>query len=372
MIPGKWLGLRGGLHVESFLSLLKRLRVHSLRSLRLNHWVWWMLWDRTESAAIAHVQDVNILIHDQDYNCTRACLVVGLVRWRTDQLQVVFFGLEWACSNGLRYVWREFWLQYYVVVQIVFQVLCAPATSMSIINTKDLKLRPFICRDAWCLLCRLNHVQDDRDSVFIGLAYYTNVGIRSKCSDHTERLGADLTRLEEWQSCRGLILLQKLRNRRFDMFRGQLRLSALPWSATLGLLGLRHCLHNDSESSSLPHVLHEAGRRVRLFKLRLGGLRWWSQPLVQNVLHLRGSTALVMVRMVLGWCCTVLLGCYVLWATTISWHDFGVVATRLELWLARVHRILFSTWEVRLCVRLRRRTDSRRSSAAYFHRLGLL
>ena len=52
-----------------------------------------MLTDGAECAAVANIQDVDILIHYQDDDGARACLVVGLVGGGAHKLQELLFRL---------------------------------------------------------------------------------------------------------------------------------------------------------------------------------------------------------------------------------------------------------------------------------------
>ena len=65
-------------------------------------------------------------------------------------------------------------------MQVILQVLCALATTMTVIDAKDLQFRPLIGWDAWRLLRWLDDVQDDRDSILVGLAYDTDVSVGCK------------------------------------------------------------------------------------------------------------------------------------------------------------------------------------------------
>ena len=82
-------------------------------------------------------------------------------------------------------------------MQVVFEVLGAPAASVTVIDAKDLQFRPPVCGDARSLLCWLDHVENDRDSIFVSLAHDTDVCVRCEGPHHTKCLRADLARLEE-------------------------------------------------------------------------------------------------------------------------------------------------------------------------------
>ena len=118
-------------------------------------------------------------------------------RWRRN-LQEVLLSFPGALSHGSWYVRRELGLQDHVVMQVVFEIFGAFASSMSIVNAKDLQLWPLISRYPWILCLGLNNVQDNRDPIFVRLAHRADVCIRCKGLDRAEGFGADLARLEEW------------------------------------------------------------------------------------------------------------------------------------------------------------------------------
>ena len=66
-------------------------------------------------------------------------------------------------------------------MQVILEVLSALAATMTIIDAKDLQFRPLIGWNAWRLLRWLDDVQDDRDSILVGLAHDTDVRIGCKC-----------------------------------------------------------------------------------------------------------------------------------------------------------------------------------------------
>lgn len=117
-----------------------------------------MLTDRTKRSTISHIQDVDIIVHDKNHDGARTRLVMWLVWRRTHKLQVLIFSLIRTLPYGLGYVARELGLQYNVVVQVVFEVLGAFATTMAIIDTEYLEFRPPVGGGARGFLCRLDHI----------------------------------------------------------------------------------------------------------------------------------------------------------------------------------------------------------------------
>ena len=87
---------------------------------------------------------------------------------------------------------------------------------MTIIDSKDLKFGPLVSRDTRAFLLGLNHVEDDRNSIFICLSNSSYVSICSECFDRAEGFRTDLTRLEKGQRALWLILLEQLCNCCFD------------------------------------------------------------------------------------------------------------------------------------------------------------
>ena len=121
-------------------------------------------------------------------------------------------------------------------MQVILKVLSALAATMTIIDAKDLQFRPLIGWNAWRLLRWLDDVQDDRDSILVGLAHDTDVRIGCKCLHRSECFRTDFTCLEEWQCALWLIFLQELRHSSFDALRGHLSLSAEFLPCSFGLL----------------------------------------------------------------------------------------------------------------------------------------
>ena len=123
---------------------------------------------------------------------------------------------------------------------------------MAIVDTKDLELGPEFIWNWRLLLFGLNHVKNNRYSVFIRFSNDSYIRVRGKCFDHAKGLRADLTCLEEGQCAVRLVLLKQLCDSCFHAFRGHLCLCALALYNALGLLG-HHCrLHNYCEGRSLP------------------------------------------------------------------------------------------------------------------------
>ena len=164
----------------------------------MNDWVWWMLRYWSNCSTITDIQNPNIIVNYKDHDGTWASLVVRLIRWWSCQLQEIFLSLPRSLPEGFRDIVREFRLKNYIVMQVIFQVFCTFAATMTIIDSKNLQFRPLLCRDLWCLLWRLNHVKDDWYSILVGLANDTDICIGCESFHSSEGLRTYLTRLEEW------------------------------------------------------------------------------------------------------------------------------------------------------------------------------
>ena len=68
-------------------------------------------------------------------------------------------------------------------MEIILEVLGTLATAMAIIDAEYLEFGPFLRGNPRCLLCRLYHVEDDRDSVFVGLSHDAYIRVCSEGLD---------------------------------------------------------------------------------------------------------------------------------------------------------------------------------------------
>ena len=62
-------------------------------------------------------------------------------------------------------------------MEVVFEVLGALAAPVPVVYAEDLQLWPLLGGDARHFLRGLDHVEDDRDPVFVCLAHDADVGI---------------------------------------------------------------------------------------------------------------------------------------------------------------------------------------------------
>ena len=75
-------------------------------------------------------------------------------------------------------------MHYDIIVEVVLQELSALVPSVSVEYSKDLYFGP-VC-DFGLFHLWLNHVQDDRNPVFICLAHSADIGVGSKTSNTAE------------------------------------------------------------------------------------------------------------------------------------------------------------------------------------------
>ena len=194
-------------HLYIWWLVSKLLYCESMVGLVTNKRLRWMFWDRTNSPAVSHIQNVDVVVNDEYYYGTWSGFIVGLVYRRCCQFEKIFLCLKCTFSYRFRNIRGKFWLQDNVVMQGIFEVFCTFTTTMAIEDTKDLQFRPWILWYPWIFLRRLYYVKNDWDAVFVGFANYSNVSVSCKCFDCSKSLCADLTLLKERQGALRLILL---------------------------------------------------------------------------------------------------------------------------------------------------------------------
>lgn len=93
-------------------------------------------------------------------------------------------------------------------MQVILEILCTFASTMAIVNAKDLYIRPVLNNRQ--LIHRMNYIQNDRYPIFIVLANESNICIGAERFDCSKRLVRDLTILEVWkpviERCQSLLL----------------------------------------------------------------------------------------------------------------------------------------------------------------------
>jgi hypothetical protein len=176
-----------------------------------------MLRDGRNRPRVSHIQHIHILIDDQNYDGTRPRFVMRLVwRW-THKLEEVILSLVRALPDGLWDVAWKLGLQYHIVMKIVFEILGTFTASMAIVHSEYLKFRPLLRWDLWYFLGWLYDIENDGDSIFVGLPHDTHIGIGCECFNRSERLRADLASLKEWKCALGLVFLEELCHCVFDL-----------------------------------------------------------------------------------------------------------------------------------------------------------
>ena len=84
-----------------------------------------------------------------------------LIRAWSYKLQEVVFCLVRAPFDGIGDVVGEGWLQDDIVVEVVFEVLGAFASTMTVVYSEYLQFRPLLGLNSWLFLRWLNNVQDN-------------------------------------------------------------------------------------------------------------------------------------------------------------------------------------------------------------------
>jgi hypothetical protein len=115
-----------------------------------------------------------------------------LIRTRTHQINEVCLSLVTSFDNRLVDIPWKLRLHDDVVVQVILQVFSTFRSTMSIIDTKDLKFRPLVGRHSWHLISWLNHIQNDRNPVLVSFTHDAYICVCGKCFDCAESFGAHL------------------------------------------------------------------------------------------------------------------------------------------------------------------------------------
>lgn len=79
-----------------------------------------------------------------------------------------------------------------VVMKVLFQVLCALVATMAIVHSENLYLWPVRLLDLWLLAERLDHIQNNGNSVLICLSDKAHMGVGCERLDYTEFLVGSL------------------------------------------------------------------------------------------------------------------------------------------------------------------------------------
>lgn len=97
--------------------------------------------------------------------------------------QEFFFSLVGTFVDCSRDVRRKVWLNDDVVMKLVFEVLSALAATMAIEHAEYLESRPLLVCQLGRLGSWLDHVEDDGDSVLVGLADSSYICVSCKRFD---------------------------------------------------------------------------------------------------------------------------------------------------------------------------------------------
>jgi len=131
-----------------------------------------------DSPRVSNVDDVDEVVNHQNYDGARATFVHALIVLKSHLLEEFLLCLFCRVLNGQRNVGGEVGRQDYVVVEVVFDELGAFVASVAVEHAEDLDFGPVL--DPWVFRCRLDHVQDNRDPVFIRFPHSAYVRIRSE------------------------------------------------------------------------------------------------------------------------------------------------------------------------------------------------
>lgn len=93
-----------------------------------------------------------------------------------------------ALEDCSLYVVWKLWLEDDVVVEVLLEILCTLVTAMTIVNSEDLDLWPLLLRNLGLLIGRLDDVEDDGDSVLVGLSHQADVCVGSERLDNAKLL----------------------------------------------------------------------------------------------------------------------------------------------------------------------------------------
>jgi hypothetical protein len=117
-------------------------------------------------------------------------------------LEKVLLSFDSGCIDCLFKVLGKLRLHNNVIVKVIFDELGTLVSAMPIEDPKNLNLGPVW--NPWLSLLRLDHIQNDRDSILIGFPDRANIGICGKRSNCAKGLRWDFTRLKLLQG--GLLL----------------------------------------------------------------------------------------------------------------------------------------------------------------------
>lgn len=128
------------------------------------------------------------IVNNKDQNRTSTRLIHTLAILKSHSLKKVLLCFISSSKNRLLYILREVRRHYNVVVEGVFYKFSATLASMTIKNTENLDFGPVL--DSRLLCWRLDYVEDDCYSVFIGFADGAYIGVGGEGADCAEGFGA--------------------------------------------------------------------------------------------------------------------------------------------------------------------------------------
>ena len=221
-----------------------------------------------DSPRVSNVDDVDEVVNHQNYNCARATFVHALIVLKCHLLEELLFCLFGRVLDGQRNVGGEVGRQNYVVVEVVFDELGAFVASVAVEHAEDLDFGPVL--DPWIFRGGLDHVQDNRNPVFIRFPYSAYVRIRSETFNRPKAFSRHFGRLKLLEHRRLFVL------RALDQFLNLLlqdRVLVLFWGCLRWLL-LLDCAH-DLELCHLRQVRRlRSGSRLLLLACCLLHVVW--------------------------------------------------------------------------------------------------
>ena len=114
-------------------------------------------------------------------------------------MDVHLVSLVTAFDDCLVDVARKVWIQYYVIVQMLFQVLSALIPTVPVVDSEDLNLRPFIILEFGLFNNRLYYIQDDRNSVLVSFSHEADVGIGCEWLNDAKSFVGGFRICENWK-----------------------------------------------------------------------------------------------------------------------------------------------------------------------------
>jgi len=145
---------------------------------------------RSDGPRVTDVNNVDIIVESHDDISAAARLAVlnalGGLELLERFVNVDLISLMATLEDGRSHVLGELGAHYYVVVQVLFQVLGALVASVAVVHREDLDLGPLFLCHLRLFQHRLDDVEDNGNSVFVGFANKADVGVGRERLNHSE------------------------------------------------------------------------------------------------------------------------------------------------------------------------------------------